>query len=360
VKIKFDRPYKPHHIKSIIQNMSINLDTTTTTTEESEVSADLDVPVAPKRTRNTKEVDNGERCMARVWGCGLGPQCKYAKGPGIDYCKYHKKLASVTEVPCQYTEDGKHMGLFWGRVDEEEPILSDGYVAVQWKTDSSKARVAAALKEGKTLHKFSGDFKKGKKPGSSGSPKAQKAPKSKTTKKSSDVPRAKNAYMFFLADKREEVKTSLQADYEDGKVPAPEVAKKVGAMWKAGSEDELAPYKAMAKSAKAERDTKIASSKPLLPSTPTTVEEYAAAEKVAPIDVMDDDEEATRRAVRAQDRAFDQSQRMRPMPKPPSKPSADGQKFGWSSFQNSPDPESLPTMLPMMDMAHYRRPFELM
>lgn len=218
--------------------------------------AELDVPAAPKRTRTKKVIADEDRCMARVWAGGKGTQCKSGKHDG-DYCKRCCKLAAVTAEPVQYSEDGKHIGLFWGRIDQPKPVFNAGMIAVVWPDDETKAIVDAALKEGKTYHKFSGEMKKkGRKSG--GAKKPRKSKKSSKKSISSSVPRAKNAYMYFLGEKRAEVRAALLAESDDGKVAVSEVAKKVGAMWKALDEAGKAPYIELAATAKAERDAKIA------------------------------------------------------------------------------------------------------
>lgn len=234
----------------------------------------IDIPTAPKRTRKVKEVDAEDRCMARVWGGGEGTQCKSSKVDGCDYCKRCQKLADVTETPLQFSEDGKHIGLFWGRFDQPKPHFCDGMLVCQWKSADSKATVQKALQEGKTFHPFSGEAKKKNRSG--GSTRSRKPRAKKASKKAirSSVPRAKNAYMFFLAEKRPEVRAQLEAaaaanptieKNEKGedvsiiqKVPVSEVAKAVGALWKAMDEEAKAPYTAQATQAKAERDAKIA------------------------------------------------------------------------------------------------------
>ena len=220
--------------------------------------AALDVPAAPKRTRTVKVVEADDRCMARVWGGGCGTQCKSAKCEGSDYCKRCTKLAAVTTEPVQYSEDGEHIGLFWGRIDQPKPIFNDGQIAVCWPDDESKAIVAAALKEGKTYHPFSGEAKKKNRKPSSGTKKPRKGKKATKKNIASGVKRAKNAYMFFLGEKRAEVRAQLVEESEDGKVAVSEVAKRVGALWKAMDETAKAPYTAMAKAAKEERDAEIA------------------------------------------------------------------------------------------------------
>ena len=219
--------------------------------------AALDVPAAPKRTRTTKVVEAEDRCMARVWGGGCGTQCKSAKCDGSDYCKRCSKLAAVTTQPLSFDENGKHIGLFWGRIDQPQPHFNDGQLVCQWKNEESKAIVAAALKEGKTFHPFSGEAKKKNRKPSSGTKKARKG--KKATKKSiaSGVKRAKNAYMFFLGEKRAAVRAELVDQSEDGKVAVSEVAKKVGEMWKAMDETARAPYTKLAEEAKAAREAEI-------------------------------------------------------------------------------------------------------
>mgnify|MGYP002819267625 CR=1 FL=1 len=220
--------------------------------------ADLDVPAAPKRTRTVKVVEADDRCMARVWGGGCGTQCKSAKCEGSDYCKRCAKLAEVTTQPLSFDENGKHIGLFWGRIDQPQPHFNDGQLVCQWKNEESKAIVAAALKEGKTFHPFSGEMKKKNRKPSSGTKKPRKGKKATKKNIASGVKRAKNAYMFFLGEKRAEVRAALVDESEDGKVAVSEVAKRVGALWKAMDETAKAPYTAMAKAAKEERDAEIA------------------------------------------------------------------------------------------------------
>ena len=219
--------------------------------------AELDVPAAPKRTRTTKVVEAEDRCMARVWGGGCGSQCKSAKCDGSDYCKRCHKLAAVTTEPVQYNDEGKHIGLFWGRIDEAKPIFNAGQIAVCWPDAESKAIVAAALKEGKTYHPFSGEMKKKNRKPSSGTKKPRKGKKATKKNISSGVKRAKNAYMFFLGEKRAEVRAGLLAESEDGKVAVSEVAKRVGAMWKEMDDAAKTPYTDMAKAAKEARDLEI-------------------------------------------------------------------------------------------------------
>ena len=252
--------------------------------------AALDVPAAPKRTRTVKVVEADDRCMARVWGGGCGTQCKSAKCEGSDYCKRCAKLAEVTTQPLSFDENGKHIGLFWGRIDQPQPHFNDGQLVCQWKNEESKAIVAAALKEGKTFHPFSGEMKKKNRKPSSGTKKPRKGKKATKKNIASGVKRAKNAYMFFLGEKRAEVRAALVDESEDGKVAVSEVAKRVGALWKAMDETAKAPYTAMAKAAKEERDAEIAK----------LMEEASISEQSeesASIDDAEDEEESAGKPV---------------------------------------------------------------
>ena len=220
--------------------------------------AAMDIPVAPKRTRTTKTVEPEDRCMARVWGGGSGNQCKGPKCDGSDYCKRCAKAAAVTEEPLTFDENGKHIGLFWGRFDQDLPHFKDGHVCVQWKSDESKAIVAAALKEGKTFHPFSGESKK-KNRKSTGTKKPRKGKKATKKNIAAGVKRAKNAYMFFLDAKRPEIRAEVLAESgDDTKTPpVAEVARKAGARWRLLTDAEKAPYNELASAAKLARQAQI-------------------------------------------------------------------------------------------------------
>ena len=119
----------------------------------------------------------------RVWDGGLGTQCKFARKPGCgDYCNRCHKKSLVTEEPLQFAADGKHLGLFWGRIDKPKPIMSGGYVTVQWKDEACAKQVAEALAGGAQFHPFSGEAKKKVK----GPRKPRSAKKSKSKPKARD------------------------------------------------------------------------------------------------------------------------------------------------------------------------------
>lgn len=103
--------------------------------------------------------------MARIWGDGAGTQCSFArvnKG-NKEYCTRHHNLSLETTEACQYSAEGKKIGLFWGRFDEPRPHLCDGLIAVQWKDPASVKLVAEALASGTKVHPYSGEGKRPKK-----------------------------------------------------------------------------------------------------------------------------------------------------------------------------------------------------
>ena len=211
-----------------------------------QMMATIKMPAAPARTRTKKVVQADCRCMARVWDGGLGTQCKFARKPGCgDYCNRCHKKSLVTEEPLQFAADGKHLGLFWGRIDKPKPIMSGGYVTVQWKDDACAAKVAEALAGGAQFHPFSGEAKKKVK----GPRKPRSAKKSKSKKPKAR--RAKNAFFWFLGEKRAQKKAELIAAAAEGeKVGVADVTKALGAVWKTMDETARAPYMAMEKADK--------------------------------------------------------------------------------------------------------------
>ncbi len=73
----------------------------------------------------------------------------------------------------------------------------------------------------------------------------KKGKKVKAKKDPNKPKKAKNAYMFYSAEKNAEVKTKLSTEQDDGTLKAPkgsEVAKAVGKMWQDLSEAEKQPY----------------------------------------------------------------------------------------------------------------------
>ena len=221
-----------------------------------QMMATIKMPAAPARTRTKKVVQADCRCMARVWDGGLGTQCKFARKPGCgDYCNRCHKKSLVTDQPLQFAADGKHLGLFWGRIDKPKPIMSGGYVTVQWKDDACAAKVAEALAGGAQFHPFSGEAKKKVK----GPRKPRSAKKSKSKKPKAR--RAKNAFFWFLGEKRAGKKAELIAAAAEGeKVGVADVTKALGAVWKTMDETARAPYMAMEKADKAKAQQELEAS----------------------------------------------------------------------------------------------------
>ena len=133
--------------------------------------------------------------------------------------------------------------------------MSEGHVVVQWKDDECAAKVAAALAEGKTFHPFSGEAKKKVK----GPRKPRAAKKSKAKKPKAR--RAKNAFFWFLGEKRAEKKAELIAAAAEGeKVGVADVTKALGAIWKTMDEAARAPYVAMETEDKAKAQQELEAS----------------------------------------------------------------------------------------------------
>jgi len=216
----------------------------------------INIPAVPARTRTKKVVPAESRCMARVWGGGCGTQCTFSKKPGCgDYCSRCHKMSLVTTTPLQFSDTGKHLGLFWGRIDQPKPIMSGGFVTVQWKDPECAEKVTQALAGGATFHPFSGEAKKKVK----GPRKPRGAKKSKTKKPKAR--RAKNAFFWFLGETRAAKKAELIAAAAEGeKVGVADVTKALGAVWKTMDEAARAPYVAMETEDKAKAQQELAQS----------------------------------------------------------------------------------------------------
>ena len=217
---------------------------------------------ASKGTRKERTPAAPEcRCMARIWGDGMGAQCTHAKSGG-DYCKLHAKKAAETEEPCVW-KDGKRFGLWCGRVDQ--PLTgkdANGKWQIIWKHPDMVAAMNAEKEAGE--FKYGEAEEKKRNPVSSGKPRASRKrkegaeKKAKKAEKASGVkkPRGKNAYMFYLDSRRAEITADIKAAAEaegasdeakeklsaNGSVKVSEVTKVAGAEWKALSAEEKAPF----------------------------------------------------------------------------------------------------------------------
>jgi hypothetical protein len=165
-----------------------------------------------------------------------------------------------TEAGC-FDEAGKSMGLFFGRVDEEMPIYDSlGNIAVVWQTAEIKAVIAEALAAGKTYNKNTAEGKKalGIKPtpkvkvaveGVEAEVKAkvvkakvvgEKVVKAKKAKDPNAPKRPLNAYMKYAQVVRPGLAKEMKEANPACKVT--DVAKAIGVMWKALSDEERAEY----------------------------------------------------------------------------------------------------------------------
>lgn len=210
-----------------------------------------------KTQRKVKEIPAEERCMARMWPkdtydeagnyiYGKPGQCCRRKKGG-DYCAQHQKQADVTTKPLQFTNDGpkgkfKRHGLFHGRVDEPLPFHDEqGHLVIFWNTPEVHDWVQAQKEAGTYKeHPAWRDLWLGEREG--GSSKKKKATKkdqmASEKKKSKDLKfkkkRGLSPYFAFLADKRAEIKATLEAQADEGtKISVADVTKAAGAQWKA-------------------------------------------------------------------------------------------------------------------------------
>lgn len=210
-----------------------------------------------KTQRKVKEVPAEERCMARMWPkdtydeegnyiYGKPGQCCRRKKGG-DYCAQHQKQADVTTKPLQFTNDGpkgkfKRHGLFHGRIDEELPFHDEqGHLVIFWNTPEVHDWVQAQKESGTYKeHPAWRDLWLGEREG--GSSKKKKATKkdqmTAEKKKSKDLKfkkkRGLSPYFAFLADKRAEIKATLEAQADEStKISVADVTKAAGAQWKA-------------------------------------------------------------------------------------------------------------------------------
>jgi hypothetical protein len=241
--------------------------------------------VKPKATRVYKLPEDSNRCVARVWSkLGNGEErCskpRNSKVDGCEYCIMHHKEALESTVPCQFSEDGnRKVGLFMGRIDEPIPYKNQaGEIVIIWNTPEMKATVADELKNGASYCKFikEAGFKrvptvhrvrKSTKPTTEPKAPVQPKPKGKAGKGSkkannTGIKRPQNAYMFYIAAKRDELKAQLLADFiaaNPNSTPDEQkksnsiarVAQLAGSIWKSLSDDLKAPWKALEEADKA-------------------------------------------------------------------------------------------------------------
>jgi hypothetical protein len=196
----------------------------------------------PAGKRVLKPAADEVRCCARTYDDGVASQCPFKRAKDVDFCTRHNKMAIECSKPLQFDEKGKHIGLFFGRVDEPLSYIDDdNKICVLWTelSDDIQSKVDAGM----MYHPHC------VKPKASKGSKASKETKVKAPKPDAKPSlRTKNAYMFFLNAKREEIKTELQAT--NPKVSVTDVTKKASEIWKALSDEEKAPFNTLAHDAK--------------------------------------------------------------------------------------------------------------
>lgn len=214
---------------------------------------------APKGPRALPEPEC--RCMARVWGDGTGGQCKSRRHKDHgEFCATHGKMAQVSDQPCMFNEDGKHTGLFLGRIDQPRPTHNaEGERCIIWDDEDQ-----SVLPNWENPATFIGEETGGWHPSSSEGKKAatlnkrwrkqmetegakelraaeraeKKAAKSAKKALAAATPKTKkvNAYFYWLNNSgvRDSITTAIAE--QPGRltvVKSAEVTKLAGLMWKA-------------------------------------------------------------------------------------------------------------------------------
>ena len=166
------------------------------------------------------------RCMARI-GEGDGTcQCKHSRKVG-DFCGRHAKQVLVNPDSLQFTAEGKHDGLFYGRIDEERPQMNaKGEVCELWgmKMDTFPA--------GTKWHTSTTMFK------------ATRKMEAKSTKAASTdgVVAKKTPYHNFLAKNSAVIKEGLMRTSDNSKLPRGEFSRQAGKIWTALSAEQKATF----------------------------------------------------------------------------------------------------------------------
>jgi hypothetical protein len=120
---------------------------------------------ATKVSKPRKTPEPKTRCMARVWGSGMGDtQCKHKRvdfGDFTCFCKRHSKKAMVCEGPTWTGATGKSpAGLKFGRIDQDIPYLDVNapesgaqLICVEWKNPQFKLLVQQHLDAGTAIRR---------------------------------------------------------------------------------------------------------------------------------------------------------------------------------------------------------------
>jgi len=219
-------------------------------TEALQLAQTLASSVQLPAKREFKPAANEVRCCARAYDNGVAAQCPFKRSKDTDFCTRHHKLSVECSQPLKFGDKGKHIGLFFGRFDEPLTFLDDdNKICVLW--DELSADIQSKVDAGIVFHPHCVK------------PKVSKVPRVKKTA-SNPVPkpslRTKNAYMFFLNAKRDEIKTILLES--NSKVSVTDVTKKASEIWRAMTDNEKAPFNSLAHDAKEQAKLSIPPQEP--------------------------------------------------------------------------------------------------
>jgi hypothetical protein len=197
---------------------------------------------AVKKARSIPDPE--DRCHARTWGAGKGPQCGSKRLGGSRFCKrchgpwaesgsdsdFCPTLVAVKDddgTTVKWRHAKKSEGLKWGLFcdkdnNEVKPqILVDGKLVVRWNTEWTKNKTRELLEAGHEWHEGVETTKKGK---------TTKKSRSSSKKKKS---RAMSPYNAFFKVRQSAIKARLQSEASDGTtIQQKDVMKAVSEEWK--------------------------------------------------------------------------------------------------------------------------------
>ena len=121
-----------------------------------------------KKERVVKEIALEDRCRAIAYDGATGHpvQCSKSKKDGCRFCSLHQKKAEESEEACQYFEDGRKKGLFFGYIPDGEeldaskvPFMSaDGMICTVFRgPEKFLERLSAAKASGAKYRPFSNE-----------------------------------------------------------------------------------------------------------------------------------------------------------------------------------------------------------
>jgi hypothetical protein len=252
--------------------------------------------VIAKEAVAKEEIAEGDLCKARVWSgktgtvAGSGNNRCGKKHINGTFCKKHQADYDECAHPCSMDENGKHIGLYCGRIDEEIPYKNaEGEIVIVWNNDSIKAKIAEDLANGAVYNKHTTEGHKANgtkkvptvtrvRKAKADAPSAEAASEvpavkgkkgKKTAVKDPNAPKkAQNAYFFFTAEKRAEVKAKLLADFlaenptadeksQKAAVAIGRVAQAIGQLYKELSDESKATYKQLEEADKLRYKTEL-------------------------------------------------------------------------------------------------------